>query len=206
MTATSPGEAARHAPAVARNRDPILAVLRERLPQPGMILEIASGTGEHAAWFSRALPSVTWQPTDPHPEARSSIAAWRASAGLVNLLPPLPLDATAPDAWPAIQADAIVAINMIHIAPWAATEGLFAGAARVLPPGGLVYLYGPFREDGAHTAPSNAAFDATLQATDPAWGVRDLAEVAALAADLGVPMMEKIAMPANNLSVVFRRA
>ncbi len=120
-------------------------------------------------------------------------------------MPPLSLDATAPDTWPAMQADAIVAINMIHIAPWTATEGLFAGAARVLPPGGLVYLYGPFREDGAHTAPSNAAFDATLQATDPAWGVRDLTEVTAVAAAHGVAMVERIAMPANNLSIVFRR-
>ncbi len=202
----SVNEAARFAPAVARNREPILAVLRDRLPPSGLVLEIASGTGEHAVWCSAALPGVTWQPTDRHPDALASIAAWRDQAGLTNLLAPLSLDAAAPDTWPVTRADAIIAVNMIHIAPWAAAEGLFAGAARVLSPDGLVYLYGPFREGGEHTAPSNAAFDETLRAQDPLWGIRDLGEVTALASRHGLALTERIVMPANNLSVVFRRA
>jgi SAM-dependent methyltransferase len=196
--------AARSAPAAARNREPILRVLRDCLPRPARVLEIASGTGEHAAWFSSALPELTWQPTDRDPEALLSIAAWRDSAGLPNLLPPLPLDAAA-DTWPVARAEAVVAINMIHIAPWAATQGLVAGAARALTPGGLLYLYGPFREGGAHTGAGNAAFDADLRARDPSWGIRDLDEIAALASRHGFLAPERIAMPANNLSVVFRR-
>ena len=192
------------APAVARNRAAILEILRGRLPEQGMVLEIASGTGEHAAWFCSALPEVTWQPTDRDPEALASIAAWREAVDLPNFLSPLRLDAGAPD-WPLARADAVVAINMIHIAPWSATEGLLAGAARVLPAGGLLYLYGPYREKGAHTAASNAAFDDELQARDPAWGVRDLGEVAALAGRHGLALAERIEMPANNLSVVFRQ-
>lgn len=195
---------ARTAAAAARNRDPILGLLRDRLPQPGLVLEIASGTGEHAVWFSRAMPGLTWQPTDRDAGALDSIAAWRDGAALPNLLAPLWLDVTA-EAWPVQHADAVVAINMIHIAPWAATLGLLAGAARVLPPGGLLYLYGPFREGGAHTAPSNAAFDADLRARDPGWGIRDLDEIVALAAAEGLALAERIAMPANNLSVVFCR-
>ena len=197
-------QTARTAPAVARNREPILQVLRACLPHPALVLEIASGTGEHAVWFSTALPAVTWQPTDQNPEALESIAAWRDEAGLPNLLPPLRLDASA-ETWPVAQADAVVSINMIHIAPWAATEGLIAGAGRVLPLGGLLYLYGPFREGGVHTVASNAAFDADLRARDPAWGVRDLEEVIALAGRHGIQAAERIAMPANNLSLVFRR-
>lgn len=195
---------ARSAPAATRNREPILLVLRDCLPAPARVLEIASGTGEHAVWFSGALPHLTWQPTDRDPEALRSIAAWRDSAGLPNLLPPLPLDAAA-DTWPVAQADAIVAINMIHIAPWPATEGLFAGAARILTPGGLVYLYGPFREAGVHTGPGNVAFDLDLRARDPSWGIRDLDEVAVVASRNGFMAPERIPMPANNLSVVFRR-
>lgn len=197
--------AARTAPAVARNREPILAVLRDCLPRHGTVLEVASGTGEHAVWFSGALPEVTWQPTDHHAEALASIAAWREQACLANLMPPMELDAAQPDTWPVARADAVVAINMIHIAPWAVTEGLIAGAARILPPGAPLYLYGPFREGGAHTAPGNAAFDATLRAQDPAWGVRDLAAVARLAVQAGFELRDRVAMPANNLSVVFRR-
>jgi len=192
------------APAVARNRDPILAVLREVLAAPGTVLEIASGSGEHAVHFASALPHLTWQPTDPDEQARRSIAAHAAQARLPNLLPPLELDAAAP-VWPVTQADAIVSINMIHIAPWRAAEGLIAGAARLLPPGGPLYLYGPFREHGRHTAPSNAAFDESLKARDPAWGVRDLDEVVALASRHGLALSRTVAMPANNLSVVFRR-
>jgi len=192
------------APAVARNRDPILAVLRRVLPERGLVLEIASGSGEHAVYFAAALQNLTWQPTDPDPEARDSIAAYRAAAQLPNLLPPLALDAAA-SSWPVTQADAVVSINMIHIAPWAAAEGLMAGAKRLLPGGGVLFLYGPFREHGQHTAPSNAAFDESLRARNREWGVRDLDEVAALASRHGLALEERLAMPANNLSVVFRR-
>ena len=195
---------ARTAPAASRNRDPILAVLRDLLPQPAHVLEIASGTGEHAVWFSRSLPGLTWQPTDRDEEALNSIAAWREMAGLPNLLPPLRLDVSA-DMWPVARADVVVAINMIHIAPWPATTGLIAGAGRVLTPGGMLFLYGPFREGGVHTADSNAAFDADLRARDPSWGIRDLDEITALATRQGFLPPERIAMPANNLSVVFRR-
>jgi hypothetical protein len=192
------------APAVARNRDPILAVLRDVLPAAGTVLEIASGTGEHAVHFAAALPHLVWQPTDPDAQARGSIAAHAARAGLANLRPPLELDASAPT-WPVTRADALVSINMIHISPWRATQGLMAGAARVLPAGAPLYLYGPYRRHGLHTAPSNAAFDENLRARDPAWGVRDLDEVAELAAALGFALQRSVAMPANNLSVIFRR-
>lgn len=196
--------AARTAPAAARNREPILLVLRDILPRPALVLEIASGTGEHAAWYCGALPEVTWQPTDRDQEALDSIAAWRDATGLANLLPPLWLDASA-WTWPVARADAVVAINMIHIAPWAATLGLIAGAGRVLTQGGLLFLYGPFREGGVHTTASNAAFDADLRARDPSWGVRDLDEIATLGEQHGFMPPERIVMPANNLSVVLRR-
>jgi SAM-dependent methyltransferase len=196
--------AAKSAPAAARNREPILRVLRDCLPQAALVLEIASGTGEHALWFSSALPELTWQPTDHDPDALQSIAAWRDMGGPPNLLPPLQLDAAA-DTWPVVRADTVVAINMVHIAPWAATKGLISGAARVLNPGGLLYLYGPFREGGTHTAASNAAFDANLRASNPSWGIRDLDEITELANRHGIMGPERIAMPANNLSVVFRR-
>ncbi len=196
--------AARSAPAAGGNREPILRVLRDYLPRSARVLEIASGTGEHAVWFSSALPELTWQPTDHDPDALRSIAAWRDMAGPPNLLPPLRLDASA-DTWPMAQADAVVAINMIHIAPWRATQGLITGAARVLTQGGLLFLYGPFREGGVHTAASNAAFDADLRARDPSWGIRDLDEISALASRHEITGPERIAMPANNLSAVFRR-
>ena len=192
------------APAVARNRAPILAVLREVLAAPGTVLEIASGSGEHAVHFASALPHLVWQPTDPDEQARRSIAAHAAQAQLPNLLAPLELDAAAP-AWPVAHADAIVSINMIHIAPWRAAEGLIAGAARVLAAGSPLYLYGPFREHGRHTAPSNAAFDESLRARDPAWGVRELDNVVALAERHGLALSRTVAMPANNLSVIFTR-
>jgi len=196
--------AARFAPAATRNREPILRVLRDRLPRPGFVLEIASGTGEHAVWFSRALPGLTWQPTDLDPEALQSIAAWRDEEGPPNLLPPLRLDAAA-NAWPVAHADAVVAINMVHIAPWTATGGLIAGAARALTQGGVLFLYGPFREAGEHTSAGNAAFDTDLRARDPSWGIRDLDEISALAGQYGLTGPERIAMPANNLSVMFRQ-
>jgi SAM-dependent methyltransferase len=189
---------------VARNRDSILAVLQRFLPASGFILEIASGTGEHAVHFARGLPGVIWQPSDPDPESLASIAAHRAAAKLPNLLPPLELNVTSAQ-WPVEKADAMVAINMIHIAPWTASEGLMAGAESLLPPGGVLYLYGPFKENGAHTAPSNEAFDRSLRMRDPSWGVRDLEEVIALAGRHSLDFVERIAMPANNLSVIFRR-
>jgi cyclopropane fatty-acyl-phospholipid synthase-like methyltransferase len=196
-------EGALTAPAVARNREPILAVLRRTLPAQGTVLEIASGTGEHAVHFAAALPHLTWQPTDVDVDALQSISAHLASAQLPNLLPVLPLDVCSP-AWPVMRADAVVAINMIHISPWRATEGLMEGAARMLPTDGPLFLYGAFREGGRHTAPSNAAFDANLRASNPEWGVRDLDQVADLARWHGLHLVERVAMPANNLSLVFR--
>jgi SAM-dependent methyltransferase len=195
---------AQTSPAVARNRDPILAVLRRVLPAQGTVLEVGSGTGEHAVYFAAALPHLTWQPSDLDAEARGSVAAHRVAAQLPNLNAPLTLDARA-ESWPLARAEAVVSINMIHIAPWASAEGLMAGARRLLAPGGMLYLYGPFKENGAHTAPSNAAFDASLRARDPQWGVRDRDEVAALAQRNGLALVERVAMPANNLSLVFQR-
>ena len=192
------------APAVARNREPILAVLRRVLPASGLVLEIASGSGEHARFFAAALTHLTWQPSDLDRRARASIAAFRDVGAPPNLLPPIALDASAA-AWPVAGAAAVVCINMIHIAPWSASEGLMAGAARVLPSGGVLYLYGPYKEDGRHTAPSNEEFDADLRARDPRWGVRDLGEVIALARRHGLAHRETAVMPANNRSVVFRR-
>lgn len=189
---------------VARNRQPILDVLARVLPPGGLVLEIASGSGQHAAFFAQHLPLVRWQPTDSDGGALASIAAHRAAAGLPNLLEPLHLDAAA-DRWPVESADAFVCNNMIHITPWRITEGLMAGAGRTLRTGGILYLYGPYRIDGRHTAPSNADFDAWLKAQNPEWGIRDLAEVTALAQRHGFDLTETVAMPANNLSVIFRR-
>jgi SAM-dependent methyltransferase len=192
-------------PHVARNRDPILDVLKRVLPARGLVLEIASGSGEHAAFFANALPTVSWQPTDMDAKALASIAAFRANSGTANLLAPVRLDVTSAQ-WPIDHADAIVNCNMIHISPWAACEGLIAGAGRVLPAGGVLYLYGPYRIDGRHTAPSNEEFDAYLRGQNAAWGIRDLGEVTALAARHGLTLAETVPMPANNLSVIFRRA
>ena len=197
---------ARVSPSTARNRDPILAVLRPRLPATGLVLEIAAGAGEHAVHCAAALPRLRWQPTDPDPDALASIAAWRDHAGLRNLLPPLRLDASDPDGWPVERADAVVNINMLHISPWAAAQGLMTGAGRVLPIGGLLYLYGPYLEPDVTTAQSNLDFDASLRRRDPAWGLRRLDDVIELAAAHGLALAERIAMPANNLSLVFRRA
>jgi SAM-dependent methyltransferase len=191
-------------PSVARNREPILAVLQRVLPSSGAVVEIASGTGEHAVCFAAALPGLAWQPSDQDEQALRSIAAHRAISGLPNLLPPVVLDAASPE-WPIDRADALVAINMVHISPWRATQGLMAGAGRVLSPGGVLYLYGAFKENGAHTAPSNDAFDMDLRRCNPDWGVRDLEEVIQLAEGAGLSFVERIAMPANNLSLVFRK-
>jgi SAM-dependent methyltransferase len=192
-------------PHVARNREPILEVLRRVLPRQGLVLEIASGGGEHAAYFAENLPGLFWQPTDANSEMFESIAAHRAVSGVANLLAPLHLDVTS-DQWPLERADAMVCCNMIHIAPWAATEGLMAGAERTLTRGGLLYLYGPYQIDGRHTAPSNQDFDTRLRAQNPLWGVRDLTDVSRLAKRHGFALAETLAMPANNLSVIFRRA
>jgi SAM-dependent methyltransferase len=190
--------------AAERNREPILGVLRRVLPPTGVVLEIASGAGQHVAHFAKALPSLTWQPTDPDAAARDSIRAWIAHETLTNVRDPIPLDVTRPP-WPVPQADAIVCINMIHIAPWAAAEALVAGARDLLPPAGVVFLYGPYRRGGQHTAASNEAFDARLRADNPAWGVRDLEAVLDLAATAGFAPAEIVEMPANNLSVVLTR-
>ncbi|MGO4406087.1 DUF938 domain-containing protein [Bosea sp. RAF48] len=191
------------APAAERNRDAILDVLRHVLPPSGLVLEIASGSGEHAIHFAAALPALTFQPSDPAPDALASIAAWTQASGLTNILPPLMLDACAPQ-WPVEAADAILCINMIHISPWRATEGLFRQARLLLKPDGPLYLYGPYRRPGRPLEPSNAAFDESLRGRDPEWGLRDLGEITTLAAANGFGTPQVIEMPANNLSVIFR--
>ncbi len=190
-------------PSTARNRDPILAVLKTHLPPQGLVLEIAAGAGEHAVYNAAALPGLQWQPTDPAPNALTSIAAWRDHAALPNLLPPMLLDACEPDHWPVQRADAIVNINMIHISPWAATQGLMTGAGRLLPSGGILFVYGPYIEADLQTAPSNLSFDLSLKARNPAWGLRHLEAVTALAARRGLELWRRIAMPANNLALIF---
>jgi SAM-dependent methyltransferase len=200
-----PPDGARTSPATARNRQPILDVLSVRLPDGARVLEIASGAGEHAVFLAGALPRVNWQPSDPDPVGRASIAAWRAQAGLPNLAAPLALDARDQATWPTEPVDAVVCINMIHISPWATAEGLMAGAGRLLRPGGRLFLYGPYIEADVPTAPSNLAFDESLKSRDPAWGLRDLADVQALAAKSGLAFVERIAMPANNLIVAFEK-
>jgi hypothetical protein len=197
------GDARLHAPATARNREPILAVLRSHLPSRGLVLEIASGSGEHVVHVARAFPGLDFQPSDPDPQARASIDAWRAATGLPNIKPALALDAAA-EPWPISTADAVLCINMIHIAPWEATIGLMRGAGILLRANGMLYLYGPFRRDGTHTAPSNAAFDRSLRMQNSSWGVRDLEAMTALAISHGFaePVVEE--MPANNLSLIFR--
>lgn len=194
----------RQAPATGRNRDPILAVLRRILPPAGLVLEIASGTGEHAVHFARHLPGLAWQPSDPSPEARASIAAWTVSEALPNVLPPLPLDALAKP-WPLARADAIICINMIHISPWEATEGLMTQAGQLLGPGGVLYLYGPFRRPPRELEPGNLAFDQDLKRRDPRWGLRTVDDVAACARANGLLPGEVVEMPANNISVVFHK-
>lgn len=200
-------EGARATPHSARNTAPILDILRAHLPAHARVLEIASGSGEHALAFARALPAVTWTPSDPSLEARTSIAAWAADAALPNLRPLLDLDAGAPDAWPDIDVQVVFCANMIHISAWAATEGLMAGAGRLLPnPGGLLVLYGPYREAEVPLAPSNAAFDEDLKARNPDWGLRDREAVVALARSHGLNLTRRVEMPANNLMLLFRRA
>ena len=196
-------------PSAERNREPIAAVLRRCLPAAGAVLEIASGTGEHVAWFAAQFPGLVFQPSDPGHTQRASIAAWIAAAGVPNIRPPIALDVASPN-WernPDIPSPlaAILCINMIHISPWAATLGLMRGAGRLLADGGVLYLYGAYKRGGRHTAPSNAAFDASLRAQHPDWGVRDIEMVTAEADRAGFALEEVVEMPANNLSVIFRR-
>ena len=193
----------RHAPATARNRQPILEVLRPHLPARGLVLEVASGSGEHTAYFAEALPGLTFQPSDPDETARASIDDW--CEGLANVRPALALDAAA-ETWPIDAADAMACINMIHISPWESTVGLMRGAGRLLPTGGTLFLYGPYVRDGVETAPSNLAFDRELRARNPSWGIRTLEEVSALARSSGFAAPLVTTMPANNLSLVFRRS
>lgn len=200
----APGDARRSAPAAARNREPIAAVLGRFLPASGLVLEVASGSGEHACHFAARMPGLVWQPSDRDPACLASIAAWAAEDPRPNLLPPVALDAAAPD-WPVAAADAVVAINLLHVAPWRAGLSLLAGASRVLPPGGVLYLYGPFRRGGAFVSPGDAAFDADLRARDPALGLRDAEDVVSAAAEAGFGLVASVEMPANNLSLVFRR-
>ncbi len=194
----------RHAPATERNRDPIAAVLREVLPARGLVLEVASGTGQHAAYFARLFPGLEWQPSDPDPDALTSIEAWVADAGAANLREPIELDAAG--TWPVERADAVLCINMVHISPWTATLGLLAGAARLLPAGGPLILYGPYRRSEVETAKSNEAFDRSLKARNPDWGLRDLDQVTAAAEAERLVLERVVEMPANNVSVVFRKS
>lgn len=188
-----------------RNRDAILAVLQRVLPSRGLVLELNCGAGEHAVHFARHLPALTWQPSDIDPEARASAAAHGAHEALPNLRPPLEIDATWPE-WPVSAAEAVVSLNMIHIAPWAACLGLLDGAARTLAPDeGVLFLYGPFKRGGAHTAPSNDQFDRGLRGRNPQWGIRDLDDIIEEAGRRGLRLDEAVEMPANNLSVIFRR-
>ncbi|MFM9851853.1 MAG: DUF938 domain-containing protein [Sphingomonadaceae bacterium] len=211
MTAPQPfvfaptGEAKRFAPATERNREAIIAVLHDVLPEAGRVLEIASGTGEHVVAFARAFPALTWQPSDPDTAAIASIAAWSAEAGSANLLTPLTLDASAPE-WPVASVNAVLCINMSHISPWTATQGLMAGAAARLAPGAPLYLYGPFLRDGVETAPGNVAFDASLRERNAEWGLRSVEAVCAEAAAHGFGFERLVEMPANNLSLVFSAA
>ncbi|HKY80762.1 MAG TPA: DUF938 domain-containing protein [Sphingobium sp.] len=198
-----PDASKRYAPAAERNRDAILSVLRQELPTSGLVLEVASGSGEHAIHFAAAFPDLDWQPSDPDPAALASIAAWREEAGLPNLRQPIRLDAAAP--WPVDSADAILCINMVHISPWTATLGLLRGAGACLPRGGLLYLYGPYLRDGVDTAPSNLAFDASLRARDPQWGLRRVEDMIAAADAAGLRFDRLVDMPANNLSLLFRK-
>ena len=194
--------ARRSAPAALRNREPIAEVLRHWLPPSGLVLEIASGSGEHAVHFARAFPQLDWQPSDVYPDALASIAAWREEARLPNVRAPIALDASAPD-WPIPGADAVLSINMVHISPWPAALGLIAGAGRLLAPGAPLILYGPWLEQGVTPAPSNLAFDADLRARDSDWGLREVE--AFVAAAPGFALEQRRAMPANNLLLLLRR-
>jgi len=192
------------APAVLRNRQPILDVLLAALPATGLVLEVASGTGEHVVHFARHMPNLEWQPSDPSAAARESIAAWLAAEGISNVRVPLNFEAEQ-SAWPVQQVAAIVCINMVHISLWEATVGLMRGAGRALPFGGLLYLYGPYRCPDHALEPSNEAFDQDLRARNPTWGLRDIDAVVLCAAEHGLAFEQSVEMPANNLSLIFRK-
>ena len=196
-------------PATARNRDPILAVLQGALPDKGVVLEIASGSGEHAAYMAPRFPGVTWQTSAPQPDSRQSINGWldwlkETGEDIGNLPVPLTLDVH-DDPWPIAAADAVICINMIHITPWATTQALLAGTANVLTGGGLLYLYGPYRIDGSHTSDSNRYFDLDLKSRNADWGIRDLGDVTEEASHYGLALEQTIAMPSNNFSVIFKK-
>lgn len=195
----------RSAPAALRNRGPIAEVLREWLPKSGLVLELASGTGEHAVYFAEAFPDLEWQPSDMHPEALNSIRAWKTAADLPNLREPLVIDASSAQ-WPIVSADAVLNINMVHISPWGAALGLIAGAAHLLPEDGALMLYGPWLKTDIPTASSNLAFDEDLRRRDPEWGLRWVEDFAAAAALKGLNLVETRAMPANNLMLLLRRS
>jgi hypothetical protein len=197
--------ARRSAPAALRNREPIADVLRDWLPSSGLVVEIASGTGEHAAFFAGRFPNLEWQPSEVHPDALGSIGAWREEVRLPNLREPLVLDASSPD-WPISSADAVLSINMVHISPWVSALGLIEGAARALPPGGPLILYGPWLKDDIATAESNLAFDVDLKRRDPDWGLRRVEDFAAAALEKGLSLEDTRSMPANNLMLLLRLA
>src|SRR3954470_11976058 len=191
-------------PSAERNKGPILDVLARVLPRRGLVLEIASGTGQHVVHFAKALPDITWQPSDPDGELRESIALRLREEPRANVNPPIDLD-VARLPWPLQTADAVVAINMIHVAPWPATLALFEGAKPLLSPQAVLFLYGPYRRFGAHTSQGNAQFDLDLRAHSPDWGLRDLESVSDVAASAGFVLAETVEMPANNFSLIFRR-
>ncbi|MBO6768100.1 MAG: DUF938 domain-containing protein [Erythrobacter sp.] len=194
----------RHAPATARNSEPLADVLARELPGSGLVLEVASGTGEHAVFMARRFPALDWQPSDCAKDALHSVDAWAQEAGLANLRPAIALDAGAGD-WPIESADAVLCVNMIHISPWQATVGLFAGASKLLAAGAPLILYGPFIENDGETAPSNLAFDQSLKARDPRWGLRDVADLDDLATAEDLRRTARHEMPANNLVLVYRK-
>jgi SAM-dependent methyltransferase len=198
----SDGPAKRYAPATERNRDAIADILGSVLPATGLVLEIASGTGEHIVHFAQKFPLLKWQSSDPDSIALASITAWTADPTTANILPPLLIDASIN--WPVDHADAVICIKMVHISPWAATLGLLKNAARILPVGGILYLYGPYRRRGVSTAPSNEEFDRSLKARNPAWGLRFVEDLEAEASIVGMSLERLIEMPANNLSLIFR--
>ena len=199
----------RYAPAAARNREPVLSVLRDILPERGKVLEIGSGSGEHTAFLAPHFPALEWQPSEADLDAFPSIIGWAQSATIthpeVTIHPPVLLNTCEPS-WPVEQADAVISLNMIHISPWESCEGLMAGAGRILTGSGVLYLYGPFMQNGGHTAPSNAEFDASLRQRDTRWGVRNLEDIIALAGKHGLRHDQTVTMPANNLSLVFVRS
>jgi hypothetical protein len=193
----------RSAPAALRNREPIAEVLAEWLPQSGLVLEVASGTGEHITYFAKRFPNLDWQPSDVHQDALASVRAWREATALANLREPIVIDAAAPE-WPTERANAVLNFNMVHISPWSAALGLLDGAVRVLQPEGPLILYGPWLKDDIPTAPSNLAFDADLRSRDPEWGLRRVEDFAAAAEERGLRLEQTRAMPANNLMLLLR--